>query len=475
MNTADKEVSGASDCMAEYDAHGRDRYGQSKGNILLGICGGIAAYKIPGLVSLLAQQGYRVRVVLSEAGARFASREALEVLSGRQVYSDLWERYQEQGSAGPAGPGPVGSEDDESPESSPVLHIALVDEADIFLVAPASYNWVGKAGSGLADDLLSTLFAAWPLKGERKKPLLFAPAMNPEMWCKDVLQENISRLEEQGCQLIEPDSGFLACRAEGRGRMVEAEELYCRLESHLRFRAKNHLLLQGKKILLTAGPTREALDPVRYISNRSSGGNGIALACAARDLGAEVILISGIEETKTRLGGGFSLSQQLFGIRVLNCNSALEMARHAADHFADCDWAVAVAAVCDFRPARVEGEKMKKEPGRESYHLEFRLNPDILAWWGEHKEPGRQKVLGFALENAGGPDAAEREQGYALGKLRDKNADAIVLNRLGNLEGNCAEAQLFFAETPEQGRILGPQDKRDFAAELLLLLCERWL
>ncbi len=471
-----------------------------KGHILLGINGGIAAYKIPGLVSLLSQQGYRVRVVLSEAGARFVNRETLEALSGQKVYSSLWQE--------PPRPN--------SGQESPVLHIALVDEADIFLVAPATYDWIGKAASGLADDLLSTLFAAWPLPStssaasaapsessaqpsERQhKALLFAPAMNPEMWLKEALQQNIERLQAWGCQLIEPGSGFLACRAKGQGRMAEAEELYFRLESRLRFVSRaqhmeSALPLRGKRILLTAGPTREPLDPVRYLSNRSSGRSGIALACAARDLGAEVTLISGIEATAiaaradtsaalAQLDSSQLLMQQLFGIHVLNCNSAAEMARHAADHFNNCDWALAVAAVCDFRSAHAaqgRNEKIKKEAGRQNFHLELTLNPDILAWWGQHKK--QQKILGFALESAGDRDsetAARRERDCALKKLHNKNADAIVLNRPGNLDNNCAEAELFFADSAdssERGRLLALQDKRDFAAELLLLLCERWL
>ena len=259
---------------------------QSKGNILLGICGGIAAYKIPGLVSLLSQQGYRVRVVLSEAALRLVSSEVLEILSGQTVYHSLWQNYE----APPNG------------QTIPVLHIALIEEADIFLVAPASYNWIGKTALGIADNLLSTLFAAWPLpsQGDAGKPLLFAPAMNPEMWNKSILQENIKNLEDWGCELIAPNSGFLACRSEGQGRMAEVEELYFRLESRLRF-SEHKAPLQGKRLLISAGPTREAIDPVRYLSNRSSGRLGIAIACAARDMGAEVTLLLRASRTKLHL------------------------------------------------------------------------------------------------------------------------------------------------------------------------------
>ncbi|MEM9423383.1 MAG: bifunctional phosphopantothenoylcysteine decarboxylase/phosphopantothenate--cysteine ligase CoaBC [Spirochaetota bacterium] len=424
-----------------------------KGNILLGISGGIAAYKIPDLVSLLVQQNYRVRVVLSSAGASFVSSETLACLSAQETYSNLWQTHESK---------------------KPVLHVALVDEADIFLIAPATYDWIGKAAHGLADDLLSTLFAAWPLG---KKPLLFAPAMNPEMWHKAILQQNIHSLEQQGCQMLEPAEGFLACRAEGQGRMLEIGELYFRLESALRFRNdtlkqkyQSYFPLRGKKILLSAGATREALDPVRYISNRSSGKSGIALACAARDLGAEVTFISSIETSP--FAGQDVLAQQLFGIRILHCRDAQEMAGHATEHFPSCDWAFAVAAVCDFRPLQIHEQKMKKPAGNEAIRIEFQLNPDILAHWGQHKT-NKQKVLGFALESEG---PAERD--YGLAKLHHKKADAIVLNRPDNLERNQAQAQVIFAPsdgTAQAEYSIGRKDKYDFAGELLLLLCEHWL
>ena len=220
------------------------------------------------------------------------------------------------------------------------------------------------------------------------------------------------------------------------------------------------------------------MDPVRYISNRSSGKTGIALACAARDFGAEVTLISGIERERFGIGAQYpvrdTLAQQLFGIRVLDCNSASEMAHYAADHFSDCDWALAVAAVCDFRPTQYQNKKIKKNPKQENYSLELQLNPDILAHWGAHKTE-RQKVLGFALESEGAtPSAAPaQERDHALAKMQTKNADAIVLNRPQNLESSCAQAQLFFAEGPEVSLpLLG---KYDFAAELLRQLCARWL
>ncbi len=471
----------------------------NKGNILLGICGGIAAYKIPSLVSLLVQQGYSVRIVLSEAGGRFVSRAVLEAISCQKVYSSLSQRYEQ----------PLYQT---QLNTSPVLHIALVDEADIFLIAPASYNWIGKAACGIADDLLSTLFAAWTISPSgwasliansnsperpttKAKPLLFAPSMNPEMWYKPVLQQNIASLQQQGCTLIEPGQGFLACRASGPGRMAEAEQLYYYVESQLRF--KEHPL-EGKKLLLTAGPTREHIDTVRYISNRSSGKTGIALACAARDLGAEVTLISTIEPNPFGKPLHDPLSQQLFGIHVVHCHSAAEMAQHASEHFAVCNWAIAVAAVCDFRPVQYHSSKIKKHEGRQHYSLKLRPTSDILAYWGQHKTP-LQKVLGFALED--GPLQAEPEQGqemklpkaidYAFTKLHNKRCDAIVLNSPQNLEGNQAQAKLIFApsrpDTPtdkqpniakEQQLLqydLSLQSKRDFAAELLLLLRQHWL
>ena len=434
---------------------------QSKGNILLGICGGIAAYKIPGLVSLLSQQGYRVRVVLSEAASRFVSSEVLEIMSGQTVYHSLWQNYE----APPNG------------QTSPVLHIALVEEANIFLVAPASYNWIGKAALGIADNLLSTLFAAWPLpshnQGDAGKPLLFAPTMNPEMWNKSILKNNIKKLQDWGCELVAPNSGFLACRSQGQGRMAEVEELYFRLESRLRF-SKHKAPLQSKRLLISAGPTREAIDPVRYLSNRSSGRLGIAIACAARDMGAEVTLLSGLPEQSSISSlprqQNF-LSQQLFGIHVLHCDSAKDMALHAAEQFPNCDWALAVAAVCDFCAAQPQQQKIKKSDSEKSFSLQFQLTPDILAYWGQHKKPG-QKVLGFALEHTTGPNAQDAETGFALAKLHSKNADAIVLNRADNLESEWAQGQLFFDKEPYT---IKRQSKRDFAAELLLRLCQQWM
>ena len=393
----------------------------------------------------------------------------LEILSGQTVYRSLWQNYE-------AAPGT---------ESSPVLHIALVEEADIFLLAPASYNWIGKAALGSADDLLSTLFAAWPLPKQRNgqsdahrnagKPLLFAPAMNPEMWNKRILQKNIERLQEWGCELVAPNSGFLACRSEGQGRMAEIKELYFRLESRLRF---SEARLQGKRLLISAGPTREAIDPVRYLSNRSSGRLGIAIACAARDMGAKVTLISGIRETQqsalahlARLQHGYFWAQQLFDIHVLNCDSADQMALYAKEQFGHCDWALAIAAVCDFCAAEPQQQKIKKPAQAESFVLQLRLTPDILAYWGRHKKAG-QKVLGFALEHS--PDAQDAETSFALAKLHSKNADAILLNRPDNLEGDAAQGQLFFAAA-KQAQTLKRQSKSDFAAELLLRLCKQWL
>ena len=475
----------------------------SKESILLGVCGGIAAYKIPNLVSLLVQQGYSVRIVLSETAARFVSSEVLEAISNQKVYSSLSQPYQ----------APCSQLQDQN-QPSPVLHIALVDEADLFLIAPASYNWIGKAASGIADDLLSTLFAAWPLATttasvprtngnspsptspiSQGKPLLFAPTMNPVMWHKQILQQNISHLQQQGCQMIEPGQGFLACRASGQGRMAEPEQLYYCVESNLRFRQHP---LAGKRLLITTGPTREALDPVRYISNRSSGKTGVALACAARDLGATVTLISSIEPYAFGNPLHDPLAQQLFAIDVLHCHSAAEMAEHAQQQFPTCDWALAVAAVCDFRPAQYHSNKIKKQEGSPHYLLELVPTSDILAYWGHHKSPN-QKVLGFALEDEQLKQKQQQGQAteqptameYALGKLHNKCADAIVLNSPKNLEGPQAQAKLIFASitkapattidphvNKEEQRLqydLNLQSKSEFAAELLLLLHQHWL
>lgn len=349
--------------------------------ILLGVSGGIAAYKTPHLVRLLRQADADVQVVMTRSAHKFVTATSLQAVSGRAVRDDLW---------------------DASAESS-MGHIELARWADAILVAPASADLISRLATGRADDLLTTLCLA------SRAPVLLAPAMNQVMWEGPATARNVQTLLGDGVQLLGPDSGDQACGEVGPGRMQEPEVLAEALEAH--FTAPKRQL-EGKRVLLTAGPTVEAIDPVRYITNRSSGKQGYAMAAAARAAGADVVLVSGPVALPAP-----------FGVRRIEVTSATEMYDVVLKHAGDCDIFIGVAAVADYRPEDVKAQKIKKtdQPSGAVGGLSLELieNPDIIA--SVARLAGKPLTVGFAAETH---DALE----LARSKRVRKGIDVIVVN-----------------------------------------------
>jgi len=320
--------------------------------ILLGITGGIAAFKCAELVRLLGKAGADVRVVLTEAGARFMTPATLQALSGQTVWTDLW--------------------DARIPDN--MGHIELSRDRDLIVVAPASADFMAKAAQGLADDLLSTLVLA------RRCPLMVAPAMNVEMWNNPATQRNLGLLNRDGVHVAGPAAGAQACGETGMGRMLEPSQLLEAIEAF--FQPKS---LAGRRVLVTAGPTEEPIDPVRVITNSSSGRMGFAVARAAREAGAEVTLVSGPVHLQTPLG-----------VTRIDVRSAREMFDAVKRALPGCDLFVAVAAVADYRVKVAAGHKLKKGAAG-TRRLELEENPDILAWVAARPKP--PFCVGFAAES----------------------------------------------------------------------------
>lgn len=353
-------------------------------NILVGITGGIAAYKTANIVSILRKKGFNVKVIMTENATKIITPLTLETLSRNKVVVDMWDINR-------------GYE---------VEHISLAQWADIVLIAPASYNIVGKIANGIADDMLSTVIAA------TKAPVLFALAMNVNMYENPILIDNIEKLKKYGYKFIEADEGFLACNVNAKGRLKNEEEIVEIVESEINA-AKYGKYLDGVRIMITAGRTEEALDPVRYMSNHSSGKMGYSLARAAISLGAEVTLISGPTELKEPVGL----------VNYIKVKSAREMYGVAMEQFPETDIAIACAAVADYRPKSYSTEKIKKKDG--DLTLELERNPDILYNMGLIKK--EQFLMGFAAET-------ENILDNAAGKLVRKNLDAIVANHASAMQ-----------------------------------------
>ncbi len=352
--------------------------------VVVGVTGGIAAYKSAELVRWLKKEGATVAVVLTRAARRFVTPLTLETLSGNPVVTSLWRAH-----AGlDLGPRPPD-------RKSPVEHIELADAAQLVVVAPATADFLAKMSLGLADDALSALLLA------TRGPVVVAPAMNVNMWNHPATQEHLERLRARGVWILEPEEGELACRWQGKGRLVGVDAI----ASAVREALARGTSLAGRRVLVTAGPTREALDPVRFLSNRSSGKMGVRLAESARDRGAEVTLVHGPLE--------IALPE---GVRAVPVMSAEEMRRAVHAEAKQSDAVVMAAAVADFRP--VEAKRAKLE--RKSSGLDLRLEstPDILKEMPRHDG---LVVVGFALETADGMARARR-------KLAEKTCDLIVLN-----------------------------------------------
>ena len=352
-------------------------------NILVGVTGGIAAYKSAGIVSLLKKKGYNVKVVMTENATKIIGPLTLETLSRNRIYVDMW---------------------DSNPHYE-VEHISLADWADVVLIAPATYNIIGKVANGIADDMLTTILSAVSVR----KPVFFALAMNVNMYENPILKENINKLSSFGYRFIDAEEGLLACNYSAKGRMSEPEDIVDEIERYSIFSKFENfdIALKGKKILITSGRTKENIDPVRYLSNNSSGKMGYSIAQAATDLGAEVTLISG--PTDLKVPNGLK--------NFISVESALEMYEKVDEYFKNTDIFIACAAVADYRPKEYKKEKIKKSDS--DFVIELVRNPDILLEMSKKKE--KQLLVGFAAETN---DIREN----ALKKLEKKNLDIIVAN-----------------------------------------------
>ncbi|MFS0672382.1 bifunctional phosphopantothenoylcysteine decarboxylase/phosphopantothenate--cysteine ligase CoaBC [Ornithinibacillus sp. 179-J 7C1 HS] len=345
-------------------------------NIVLGVSGGIAAYKACALTSKLTQQGANVKVIMTNSATKFVSPLTFQALSRNPVFTDIF--------------------DEKDPEK--IAHIELADWADVFILAPATANIIGKIANGIADDMLSTTILA------TKADVYVAPAMNVNMYGHPQVMKNMQTLTDIGYHFIEPGAGYLACGWIGKGRLEEPDTIIEVINSHQQDRG----LLSGKKVLISAGPTREKVDPVRFFSNRSTGKMGYKLAEAAYEMGAEVTLVSGpVNETITS------------AINVINVTTAEEMYQAMVDNFSKQNIVIKAAAVADYRPKVTHEEKLKKQDG--NLHIELERTKDILKALGERKT--EQFLVGFAAET-------KDHKQYGMDKLKRKNLDAIVINNV---------------------------------------------
>lgn len=382
-------------------------------HILIVVTGGIAAYKACDLTSRLSKTGHEIRVVMTEHATKFVTPLTFESLCHRPVLTSLFEDHPED----------------------PIAHVNLAKWADVVCVVPATANIIGKIAHGIADDLASTVCLA----AFRKR--ILCPAMNVHMYENEAVQDNLRVLRNRGWEILEPVSGLLACQDEGKGKLPPVESIAETVLSSLHDKP-----LAGKRVVVTAGPTQEALDPVRFISNHSTGKQGYAIARAARNLGAETVLIT----------GPVSLAAPS-GMEVVPVVSAREMFE-AVKARQDADMFVLAAAVSDFRPKVVSGQKIKKRDA--SLVTELEPNPDILAWLGEHKQPG-QKLVGFAMET-------QNLEENARHKLEAKHCDLLVANDLfvpGAGFGTDTNVVLFI--TPEKTRRLEKTTKEDLGYRIL--------
>ncbi|MFC0473120.1 bifunctional phosphopantothenoylcysteine decarboxylase/phosphopantothenate--cysteine ligase CoaBC [Halalkalibacter kiskunsagensis] len=347
-------------------------------NVILAVSGGIAAFKSAALVSKLVQAGANVKVMMTESAKEFVTPLTFQALSSQPVYDNTFHE----------------------PDPTKIAHIDIADWADVILVAPATANVLAKLANGIADDMLTTTILA------TTAPIYLAPAMNVNMYNRRSVQRNVKTLKEDGYKVIDGEEGYLACGWTGKGRMAEPDDLLQILQKHFSSQSRN--LLAGKKVVITAGPTQERIDPVRYFTNHSSGKMGYAIAQAAKEQGAEVVLISG----PTTL-------QVPDGIEVVHTISAQDMYEAVIKYFVHADIVIKSAAVADYRPKDTFLHKRKKQPGTWSVEMERTI--DILKTIGEQKTT--QLLVGFAAES-------ENVEEYALSKLHSKNLDLIVANNI---------------------------------------------
>jgi phosphopantothenoylcysteine decarboxylase/phosphopantothenate--cysteine ligase len=365
--------------------------------VVVGITGGIAAYKAVGVVRGLVLLGHDVHVVPTEAALRFVGKPTLEAVSRNPVTSDLYDGVSE------------------------VRHVALGQEADLIVVAPATAHTLASMALGLSDDLLGTTILA------SRAPLVVAPAMHTEMWQHPATQANAALLRSRGATLVGPTSGRLTGTDSGPGRMAEVEDVIAAALAVVRPGGRD---LEGRRVVVSAGGTREPLDPVRFLGNRSSGRQGVALATAARDRGADVVLVAAHLEVPAPTG-----------VRVVPVSTALELSDAMVREAEDADVVIMAAAVADYRPVAVSAGKIKKEEAGDALSVELVRNPDVLQRLASdaripRADGSRRIVVGFAAETEEDPAELLR---IGRAKLARKGCDLLVLNRVGWSEGFATE------------------------------------
>lgn len=349
---------------------------RDKKHIVVAVTGGIAAYKACDLVSQLTKKEYDVKVIMSRSAMQFVAPITFEALSHHKCETALFDENNED----------------------PIAHITLAKWADLFALVPATANSIAKIVHGIADDLISTTALACTC------PILICPAMNVHMYENILTQQNIQKAKDLGYRIVEPETGRLACQDVGKGKLAKIETILKAIET--RFEEK---ILEGKKVLISAGPTQESMDPVRFISNHSSGKQGYALAQAAKEMGAEVTLVSGPVHL-----------DKIEGIETIDVISAQNMFDAVTARALDYDYIIMAAAVSDYRPKEAAPQKMKKKA--EEMEIKLVKNPDILAWLGAHKKEN-QILCGFAMET-------ENLEANAKSKLQQKNCDLLAANNL---------------------------------------------
>jgi len=406
-----------------------------KTNILLGVTGGIAAYKSADLVRRLKDFDFDVRVVMTQSAQEFITPMTMQAVSGHAVHAELFDCESE----------------------AAMGHIELAKWADLVLIAPATANCIAKLAHGFADDLLTTIVLA------TGAPLIIAPAMNQQMWANQAVKDNIDRLKVLGIEILEPASGVQACGDVGQGRMQEPLQIAEQVSQYISKSQSSTLIgdkLTGKKVVITAGPTQEAIDPVRYISNHSSGKMGYALAESAMELGADVILISGPV--------AISANKK---IKLLKVKSAEEMLASVKENINSCDIFIGCAAIADYRPIDIASQKIKKNS--EQMQLTLVRNPDILRWVSKNRDKVNKDrknkdskndifVVGFAAES-------EKLKEFAMGKLKNKKLDMICANdiSLPNLGFNSEKNALLILNKQGDETLLPAMSKKEIAKKVL--------
>lgn len=386
--------------------------------VVLGVSGGIAAYKACTLVSRLVQMEVEVKVIMTKSAEEFISPLTFQALSRNPVYTDTF--------------------DEKDPEK--IAHIDVADWADIFLLAPCTANIIGKLANGIADDMLSTTLLA------TEADVYLAPAMNVHMYAHPAVIENMQKLEKYGYKFIEPGSGYLACGYVGKGRLEDPETIIQVLETT----QATDQFLSGKRMLISAGPTVEVMDPVRFFTNHSSGKMGFAIAEAAAEAGAEVTLVAGPVHLPTPLG-----------VKRIDVVSAAEMYDQMVENFMDKEIVIKAAAVADYRPVKVYDEKIKKQS--ETISIEMERTTDILKTLGENKT--NQYLVGFAAETNNHIEHGRK-------KLHKKNLNAVIINNIKNPGAgfNVDTNEVLFISRNGLEKELPLKPKKEIAKDLLKLI-----